>query len=875
VTTSKSWGDYEVHFDETLGRGGMGAVYKGRQISVNRPVAVKILKRDLTESPDFVRRFYREATLLAKLVDNHIVQIFGAGEAEGQHFYAMELVDGEDLASRLRRGYQFTTEEILQVALQTSAALQAAWKEKIIHRDIKPSNILVTKENVIKVMDFGLAKNPENDLTQTEMIMGTAKYMSPEQATGGRCDIRSDLYSLGAVLYELATGTAPFVGESPTAVIYQHVHKPPVPPQKLNPSVPASLQSAILRLLAKSPDERYQTPEDLIRDCKAILEGVSLDEKTVLYSETAAARVHENLTGTQVLPPESNRVGVYLSVVVVVAALAGGGYLVYRALQNAPTTNGPGPLPPPNGDSVKEKEIRQAMEEGDKAVRGKKWQDAVQAYEKVISLIEETDSRRAGVQRRLVSAQVQYALSEAEVAFGDRKWALAIQNYEKARSLLGESDPQRSEIEAKIKAAHFHQRLDDARSESDLGSKIRLLRNAVDMAPTQQDREIANSLLRAALVKRAVLEAKERVGKDWGAAATAWREAAQNEDSSTERARFEKEEKFCSGMAEYLRLKREEKWEEVKKKIEELLQMEPGEFAELLDRELKAAQEKILAARKSRFDELFRKAQERVDRAEWEQAKALLQDGETPEFEPFHNNGFRALQKRVGRWERRPPGTVYIPHGTYPIGTNDKPDFGPRKEDVEVPGFYIGEREVAVDEYRVFLEALATAGKNHLDSCPSGCAGAADKIHTPREWDSQKGSDPVTRIDWWDAAAFARWKGKGWRLPDELEFEVAASWDPATQSKRKFPWGESGGSGPSAFGLQGLDNVIREWTSSVFKEYPWSARKFGGRDYVLRGGAKSNDYPEQFETTFRHVERPDKSDRGIGFRCVLEIEKDE
>src|SRR6185503_7076517 len=165
----KTWGDFEINFERLLGRGGMGAVYMGRQISLNRPSAIKILKQDLTSNPEFVKRFHREAALLARLVDNHVVQIFGAGEAE-------------DYASKVRKGHKFTTEEVLKVGEAVGLALQAAWRHRIIHRDIKPSNILLTKQGgQTKVMDFGLAKNPDSDLTESEVIMGTAKYMSPEQ----------------------------------------------------------------------------------------------------------------------------------------------------------------------------------------------------------------------------------------------------------------------------------------------------------------------------------------------------------------------------------------------------------------------------------------------------------------------------------------------------------------------------------------------------------------------------------------------------------------------------------------------------------------------------------------------------------------------
>jgi len=275
----KTWGDFEINFDRLLGKGGMGAVYMGRQISLDRPAAIKILKSDLTSNPEFVKRFNREAALLARIVDNHVVQIFGAGEAEGMHYYAMEYVEGEDYASKIRKGHTFTVDEVLRVGESVGIALQMAWRHRIIHRDIKPSNILLTKDNETKVMDFGLAKNPESDLTASEVIMGTAKYMSPEQATGGACDIRSDLYSLGVVLYEFATGQPPFTGEGATAIMYQHVHKAPKPPREINPALPVEVEKMILRLIAKDPEARYQTPDVLVSAVRGIQDGVTPDEK--------------------------------------------------------------------------------------------------------------------------------------------------------------------------------------------------------------------------------------------------------------------------------------------------------------------------------------------------------------------------------------------------------------------------------------------------------------------------------------------------------------------------------------------------------------------------------------------------------------------
>ncbi len=441
--SAKIWGDYEVHLDQTLGKGGMGAVYRGRQISVDRPVAIKVLKRDLTSSPDFVGRFQREATLLAKLVDTHIVQIFGAGEAEGQHFYAMEFVEGEDLASRLRRGHQFSPDEILHITIGTGNALDAAWKQKIIHRDIKPSNIIVAEtDQVVKVMDFGLAKNPENDLTQTEMIMGTAKYMSPEQATGGVCDIRSDLYALGAVMYELGTGTAPFVGESATAVIYQHVHKEPVPPQKLNPSLPQSMQGVILRLLSKSPDDRYQEPIELVKDCQAILEGVTPDEKTILYGEIGKT------------PPSTVEPASAGEKTSTVSVSSGGGkgkwiglFLAVFLLGGAGVWFGPQILSAIMG---KGDQVELALTEAKQAASSGEWDRAVQKYTEALRYLPDGDKRRKEVETLRDSAGYQSTMSMAERSKGTGDLQAALEKYAEALKWLPDGDARSGKVQRLI-----------------------------------------------------------------------------------------------------------------------------------------------------------------------------------------------------------------------------------------------------------------------------------------------------------------------------------------------------------------------------------------------------------------------------------------
>jgi serine/threonine protein kinase/formylglycine-generating enzyme required for sulfatase activity len=283
--------DYEIHEDQILGEGGMGTVCRGRQISLDRQVAIKIIRNELTDTPTFVERFRREAELLGQVIDGNVVQVFGAGEWKGRQFYAMEYVEGEDLASRLQRGQVFSIEEILRIARGVCGALKAAWKYRIVHRDIKPSNILITADGTVKVADFGLARSLAGAPIHTMTIAGTAKYLSPEQGMGDPVDIRSDIYSLGVVLFELVTRRAPFEGDSPTSVIYHHVHSQPPSVKALAPSLRDDLAALITRCLAKKPADRFQTPDELLEAVGRIQAQINPQDASLPMTGTARRRV--------------------------------------------------------------------------------------------------------------------------------------------------------------------------------------------------------------------------------------------------------------------------------------------------------------------------------------------------------------------------------------------------------------------------------------------------------------------------------------------------------------------------------------------------------------------------------------------------------
>ncbi|MEK7415266.1 MAG: protein kinase, partial [Planctomycetota bacterium] len=255
-------------------RGGMGAVFRGRQTGLNRAVAVKVLPPDQAEETNSRERFLREARAIALVSSPHIVQVFHAGTQDGWSYYVMELIDGADLSHRMKDGWRPTVNEARGLILQAARGLATAARHGIVHRDIKPGNLLLAKDGTLKIADFGLVRHrSEGNLTATGQVMGTTSYMSPEQGLGKLCDERSDLYSLGVVFYELLSGSLPFVGDNPAAVIYQHIHEEAPSLRARAPLVDADTESVVLQLMAKDPDARYASADALVSDLEAIESG--------------------------------------------------------------------------------------------------------------------------------------------------------------------------------------------------------------------------------------------------------------------------------------------------------------------------------------------------------------------------------------------------------------------------------------------------------------------------------------------------------------------------------------------------------------------------------------------------------------------------
>jgi len=316
-------GRYRV--ERELGRGGMAKVFLGTDTVLGRTVAVKVLAPQFADDDGFVQRFRREAQAAASIGHPHIVSVFDTGSDDGVHYIVMEYVEGRTLAEFLAGGGRILPDRAIDIAMDVCQALEAAHAQGVIHRDIKPGNIMLNPRGEVKVTDFGIARvtTTADTVAQTAAILGTASYLSPEQAQGQPVDARSDLYSLGCVVYEMVTGRPPFLGDSPVAVASKQVLEQPVPPSKLNSDVTPDLDAVILRALAKNPANRYQSAEEMRADLERAKRGLPVDATPLLAAGATQVLDRPPAQATQVLPPsEPERRNNWVPIVVTLVLIA-------------------------------------------------------------------------------------------------------------------------------------------------------------------------------------------------------------------------------------------------------------------------------------------------------------------------------------------------------------------------------------------------------------------------------------------------------------------------------------------------------------------------------------------------------------------------
>jgi len=267
-----------------IGEGGMANVYLAYDIILDRKVAVKVLRGDLAEDEKFVRRFQREAIAASSLNHPNIVEVYDVGEDDGKYFIVMEYVDGKTLKSLVKKRGALTLPEVIDIMLQLTSAIGCAHESYIIHRDIKPQNVIILEDGRVKVMDFGIAAQlNSNDLTQTNSVMGTVYYLPPEQANGNVTTAKSDIYSLGILMYELVVGKVPFKGDSPVEVAIKQMREKIPDITLANPDIPQSIENIILRACAKNPKNRYDSVEEMREDLETALDKDRFDEARIVY----------------------------------------------------------------------------------------------------------------------------------------------------------------------------------------------------------------------------------------------------------------------------------------------------------------------------------------------------------------------------------------------------------------------------------------------------------------------------------------------------------------------------------------------------------------------------------------------------------------
>jgi serine/threonine-protein kinase len=336
-------GDYRVL--RKLGQGGMGQVFLAEQLSLKRQVALKIMRPDLTANATALRRFQLEAEAVAKIAHGNIVQVYHYGVVDGLHFMALEYVEGRNLREYLAKKGSPDLLVSLSVMRQVAAALQRASEVGIVHRDIKPENILLTKKGEVKVTDFGLSRclagseQQAAHLTQSGVSMGTPLYMSPEQVQGKETDPRTDIYSFGVTCYHMLAGQPPYRGASAVEVAIQHVQNTPQPLAEIRPDLPAELCQIVHKMMAKNPEERYQTARDLFRDLTVLREGLGTQQTQAVQklSQSTAIRLSNHSVKVTTAAPTTprrdwRRMGLTVAVVLSlgVAAAAGAGLRTWR-----------------------------------------------------------------------------------------------------------------------------------------------------------------------------------------------------------------------------------------------------------------------------------------------------------------------------------------------------------------------------------------------------------------------------------------------------------------------------------------------------------------------------------------------------------------
>ncbi|GIW73210.1 MAG: hypothetical protein KatS3mg102_2752 [Planctomycetota bacterium] len=743
-----------------LGRGGMGVVYRARQQSLEREVALKVLRAGRDAEARDLERFRREALAAARLRHPAIVPIYEIGEERGHLYIAMELVEGQPLSRLLREG-ALQPRRALEIVATIADGLETAHRQGIVHRDVKPGNILIDAEGRPRLTDFGLAKDIRSDsgLTETGQTLGTPGYMSPEQAAGlaNRVDPRTDVYALGAVLYELLVGVPPFRGENVLDTLRRVTEEEPVPPRQLVPALHRDVETICLKCLRKEPQARYPSAAELAADIRRYLAGEMIHARRPGLLERFWRRVQRQRAVAAVL------------LVALLSVVAVAGYFVYREHQR--------------NRSLREAAVHQ-LRLGRQAYFEQRYSDAIAALERARALVpglpevgewlQYAERRRAEERAQAEQAAAAQALREEERR---RRW-----------QRRAEHDARLAEAEAHLAvAAHAEPAARYAWGKRAYAAFEQALQAWPDSALARAGRGRAALLLVEAAIAMA---RRDRGGiglaREWidqaalvGVAPELLAPLARRLEGLTD---------------QYVR------FEEALEAARRLAESEPAQALGAIGRAYELARQDEDRERVVLLEKWVRR--NGVEQALQRAAASIAPEDrlaayrEALAFDPGHER-VRALYERERARALAPPGFRFVPGGPARLGSEDPRDANPLRE-AEVAPFYMAVHEVTNHAYQAFVDdgGYQRFGLRHLRDA-SGEPG-------PLTWSGghyPPGTEnhPVTGISFREAEAYARWfterlrERHPWaeaRLPSAEEWEYAAGWEPETGRRRLYPWGE-------------------------------------------------------------------------------------
>ncbi len=766
---------------EWIGKGAMSTVYKGRDLRLDKTVALKVMSPAvMAHGREFVQQFIQEARTAAKVEHNTVLPVHFIG-LEGSHiFIAMQYVDGGTLEERIVREGRLPQRDALQIIGSVALALWAAHAQNIVHRDIKPSNIMLMRDGRVLVSDFGIAKmgDAPTDLTTAGLVMGTPHYMAPEQCQGQKVDGRTDLYATGVTLYRMVTGRLPFKGDSPEAAVKLHLTEPVPDPRALVPELDARISAVIMRLLAKKPEDRFQSAADLVKEMSAILSTPAPPPPDAEPSETA--------------PKRKGRLVAFLAAAGILLALGAFALLFHLSRQSA-ETEAPVPAMPEPVDtapaepkasatppaSVPATELRPIVPELPKPVAPEVPGPAAPAAPKP----PQTPSTQEQAPPPATASHSAAAPAPSPPAFDPAAYMEDVKpvneritagDFSAARSranLLNEKYPELIAVKLSNieRIAALRKRCFDSVNSG--AAKVMMADVSKRYGFAGEIKKADDSGLAAAIKKGWDAFTREEI-------ANFYRKASdpKSADDLVGIAAFLVEgnatEKDCDQALDILG--------EAKglgaavaplvayvEKLRPALRETPAEKP-------KTAEPPESAGKGREAPQTGREERPSASASPKSFDDVYVATAATGEKIPHPRSEKTRTHTFSGKAVKVPEGMVYVPAGPFVMGDNDLPLAAPAHKK-EVEGFFIDKYEVTNAQYLEFMKATGHAMPEHI-------LNNGGQIPKGRE------NHPVTQVSWWDAKAYCDWAGK--RLPTEAEWEKAASWNPLSKRKLRFPWGD-------------------------------------------------------------------------------------